>query len=198
MLAFALCLLATGCGTASDARISLKPPSTSSFGAHSSAAPTAITLVRPEDMRTQTRTLGGLHQVFQQDVFSDKDPVKWVGDSLALALRQAGYAVRPADTLRTATTATVVAPAVTETGTRCLAQVNGWRCTTIVAANIEVYKNTERIGFASYKGQYSDTFFTLALPTSSQYESTFSPCPLGRTTLMTSPRAGARVPMGMK
>jgi hypothetical protein len=160
-----------------DRHVNLVPPSTIPQFAPSSPATDSqtgrvVSVAHPEDLRPDPTTVGNIRNGYGMvtaQVRSNNDVTMWVANSLIGGLEQAGYRVERAETVETAQTPVAIDIGVSRVFTEYvpgLFTING---KADVAAQVEVYKQGQRILRRVYTGKYENTNF-VATTSASEYQ----------------------------
>lgn len=167
-----LALLFAACGgffsACADRHINLVPPTVIPHVSYSSPTGSrtsrVISIARPMDLRPDPTTVGNVrngYEMVMAQVRSNNDVPMWVANSLTAGLEQAGYRVERVETVESAQTPVAIDIAVSRVFTN---YTQGFFTITgkgDVAAQVEVYKQGQRIFRRAYAGKY-ETFALVA------------------------------------
>jgi hypothetical protein len=124
-----------------------------------------VSVARPQDLRPDPTTVGNIRNGYGMvtaQVRSNSDVAMWVANSLIGGLEQAGYRVERAETVETAQTPIAIDIGVSRVFTEYVPTFFTIDGKADVAAQVEVYKQGQRILRRVYTGKYENANFVVA------------------------------------
>ncbi len=158
-----------------DRHVSLAPPQTipQLAVAASPAQPgKVVSVARPQDLRPDPTTVGNIRNGYGMvtaQVRSNNDVALWVTNSLVTGLEQAGYRVERAETVETTQTPLAIDVGVSRVFTEYVPGFFTISGKADIAAQIEIYKQGQRVLRRVYTGKYENTNLVVAT-SASEYQ----------------------------